>query len=241
MKSARSDRRRAGLLLALLPLLLLGGCDGCSSPTEPKERPLGVPEVLEAMFLGTGPASEGGSPSAVWTSFPRGSTVRLVVAASVDGRALPHLERQVSDLNQALSGFLTIQLDRSPEEDPRPAPGEVTLAEVDGSEIDAISGEPGAGGTCREIDLAGPGEILRARCVIRTGSADHDWYVHEVGHGLGFSHVRDGTVAAMMNPSAPVSDFTPLELEAIRRVATSGLEHGSNRVAFFEAGLIGGG
>jgi hypothetical protein len=227
------------VLPALLgALMMLAGCQGMS-PTEPGGRTVTVEDVTEALFLGTGPASEGGSPGNVWNSFPRGSAVRLRVASSVDPAALPHLERQVAELNDAFGGFLSLQLSRSAEPDPRPSFHEITLAEVPADEVAELSGEPGAGGTCREVTLAGP-LIVDARCLIAAGGDRQDAYVHEVGHGLGFQHVRDGVIAAMMNPSAPVSDFTPIELEAIHRVFTSGLEPGATRVDFLRLGLIRG-
>jgi hypothetical protein len=223
----------------LLSLCLLAACGGLS-PSEPGgSRMVTVEDVTEALFLGTGPASEGGSPGNVWTSFPRGTAVRLVVASSVSRAALPHLERQVAELDEAFSGFLSLQLVQATDPDPRPAPDEITLAEVPAAEVEEISHEPGAGGTCREVTLAGP-RILMARCLIAAGGDRQDAYIHEVGHGLGFQHVRDGAIPAMMNPSAPVSDFTAFELEAIRRVSASGLEPGATRVDFLRLGLIRG-
>ncbi len=229
--------RPGGAVVAATLSLLALGCHHRSSPSEPGGHAIDVEDVTEALFFGTGPASEGGSPGAVWTSFPAGSAVRLVVASSVNRAALPHLERQVAELNDAFRGFLSLRLQTSADADPHPGSGEITLAEVSAAEVGAVSGEPGAGGTCREVSFAGP-LILGARCLIVSGNSRVDAFIHEVGHGLGFQHVRDGAIAAMMNPSAPVSDFTADELEAIRRVVTSGLQPGANRTDFARLGLI---
>jgi hypothetical protein len=222
--------------VALLAAALLS-CHGGSGPTAPPAEPITVEDVTEALFLNAGRASEGGVLAGVWEAFPRGSAVRLVVASSVNREALSHLRRQVAELNGACGGYMSFGLVESADPDPRPGPGEITLAEVDPALLDDTTGEPGAGGTCREVGLAGP-VILSARCLIRRGNPRVEVFVHEVGHGLGFFHLRDGVVPAMMNPSAPVTDFTDLELEAIRRVYSSGLEPGATRADFASLGLV---
>jgi hypothetical protein len=225
--------------LCLLLLLVLCGCLG-SSPTEPSVGPPTIEDVVEALFFGTGRAGEGNSPAAVWHAFPRGSMVRLVVASSVDRATLPHLERQLGDLNQAFGTYMSLQLTLASVPDPQPGFHEVTLTEVSAELIGDITGEPGAGGTCREVTFSGPA-IVKARCLLAAGLSRPEAAIHEVGHGLGFEHIRDGAVAAMMNPSAPVSDFTGVELEAIHRVFASGLEPGATRADFARLGLIGSG
>ena len=153
---------------------------------------------------------------------------------------MPYLESQVAELNQAFGGYMSLRLILADSADPRPGFHEVTLAEVSPEEVGDISGEPEAGGTCREVATSGS-LIVKARCLLAAGRWRSEVAMHEVGHGLGFEHVRDGVVAAMMNPSAPVNDFTALELEAIHRVFTSGLEPGATRIDFARLGLIGGG
>lgn len=238
--SRRAAWRRGAPSVAVFALVLAAaaGCDGANSPTEPAGRRLTVEEVIEALFLDSGTASEGGFD--VWMSFPRGAQVRLVVASSVDRAALPFLERQVVDLNLAFAGQLSLTLTTVDEPDPRPGRHEITLAEVPASEILAVSGEPEAGGTCREISTSGP-LLVNARCLLLAGGGRPEADMHEVGHGLGLHHVREGVGPAMMNPSAPVDDFSALELEAIRRVYASGLQPGANRADFLAAGLLGGG
>jgi hypothetical protein len=224
---------------AILTAVCLAACDHGSptAPVPPVAVPTPLEAVIEALFLASGPASEGTSHGRLWASYPPGGRARLVIGASVNPAAAAALRRQVEELDRAFGGYFHFEAVASAEPEPQPATGEITIYEVPQSVIAALSGEAEAGGLNQIVRSTGP-VLDSSRCLIAAGSVDPDTYVHEVGHGLGFQHIRDGYVPAMMNPSAPVMDFSELELEAIRKVYAAHLLPGATRDDFVRAGLL---
>lgn len=232
---------------ALLVLSCLGfaACDG-SSPTEPGATPgpATVSDVIEALFLGQGRAAEtsiadGCLSAGTWSSYPRGSQVRVLVASTVPEEAVDVIERGVADFETAASGFITIRVEQVSDPDPFPGPREISVTSLPQSEVNLRCGGGTVGG-CTNI-VSHMGFLLdSAQSFLAQERHPGAIHIHEVGHGLGLCHLDPGAVpGALMNGrSEPGAGWTAIELEAIHAVFTSGLEPGAGHEAFRQAGLI---
>lgn len=239
------NRRRPWLkaLIATCILLLVGACGGggSSSPTEPGNGPvdLALAEVIEAIFLGSGPVGRGGCPfEGRWSAYRPGTAVRVVIGAEVTQAARDELVRELALINEAVAGHVTLISVDSVDRDPQPSSFEITTADLSDGEIDAICGFGNDG--CTTIVFS-DGPILNASRSVQRKRFPGTAHVHEIGHGLGLCHI-----AASAYPDAMMADpqrsstrsFSDIERRAIETVYRSGLSPGSNRDAFVRAGLI---
>ncbi len=81
------------------------------------------------------------------------------------------------------------------------------------------------------------------RIVFAAGVNSDRLRTHELGYAIGLCHVNPKSVpdAVMADPPGRQRQdyFTERELEAVRRVFSSGLVPGAQRGAFVRAGLLG--
>ncbi len=260
------DRRaRAGDLARRLGVFaatawLATGCGEGQSPTEAarlaESRRTQVretakqPEVIDALFLGTGPLipRDGATdcPShGVWSGYPRGSSVRVRMSSRVPAPVQSALVQTIETLGAVTGGALTVSSLVSPENDPHPGVNEVTVTEVPRPRTVGCPSDAG----CVQYNFAGRGLLMGARVVGAPGRSVSA-YVHDaVGHGvLGLCHIDarqiGGPEASLMSagpgvaPGSGASTLTALDLDALRAVYASSLNPGAGRSAFLAARLV---
>jgi hypothetical protein len=226
---------RPALLLALLAL-------GCGNPASPSPRTVTIPHLVEGLVFGSGPVGFGewrGIRPGTWTTWPRGSQVEVVVGLAVPEPGRRALERSVSDLNAAMAGRMRLALVASDALDPLPRPGQITTADVPRVDFERVCTH-GDGG-CTTPTFGPDGLLQRVRILQLAGVSDR-LRAHEMGHAVGLCHLHPDRVPDAVMTDRPgrqqQPDFTDRELEAIRRVFSSGLEPGATIAAFRQAGLV---
>jgi hypothetical protein len=222
----------------------------CGGPAAPSPADIGPPEladVIEGIFLGSGPLAAGGCfpRSEVWHSYPHDSTVTVVLSSTIDDRGQATLERAVADLETVLAGRFRLTIGRSLEPDPVPDMLQITSADVPASRIES-SCSPGGSGCTTILSMEGP-YYLSAQAIQEMGTFQR-LKVHELGHAIGLCHVKEERLpsAAMvehtstLTATSPTAEgrFSELELEALRAVYASGLEPGATRADFQRVGLV---
>jgi hypothetical protein len=239
---------------------LAAGCGNGQSPTESARLAesrrvdtalsLKTPDVVDALFLGTGPLipRDGLTECPLhgfWSGYPRGTSVRLRVSIRVPASAQAGLAEAIKPLPGATGGALLVILGVTSELDPEPGVNEVTVAEV---ALPRAAGCPSDAG-CVQYRFAGRGLLMGARVVAPRGRSVSA-YVHDaVGHGvLGLCHLDarqiGGPEASLMSggPGGPLgsgaSTLTSLDLEAVRAVYASSINPGAGRSAFLAARLV---
>jgi hypothetical protein len=196
--------------------------------------------VIEALFLGSGRLAAGDCLlPGVWASYPRGSTVTLVLSSTIYGPGAETLERAAGDIETTLSGRFRIAIEHSADTDPLPARLQITSADVPEARVRATC-SPGGSGCVRILAREGP-LLLSAQAIQRLGTSQR-LKVHELGRALGLCHIQGEIVpaAAMADPPGTEAEgrFSDLELEAFRAVYASSLEPGATRGDFIRAGLV---
>jgi hypothetical protein len=239
---------------------LATGCGNGQSPTESarlaESRRVGAaltlktPDVVDALYLGTGPLIPRDGLSecplhGIWSGYPRGASVRLRVSSRVPASAQAGLLEAIRPLADATGGALTVIFGVTSDVDPQPGVNEVTVAEV---ALPRAAGCPSDAG-CVQYRFAGRGLLMGAQVVAPRGRSVSA-YVHDaVGHGvLGLCHIDarqiGGPEASLMSggPGAPqgsgASALTVLDLEAVRAVYASSVSPGAGRSAFLAARLV---
>jgi len=216
----------------------LAACRGPSTPS-PAASPPPLADVIEAIFLGSGPLAAGDcvSPGTLATPL-RSATLTVVIGATIDAAGQRAIEDALTDVQQVNNGRFRLVVERSRDADPLPGPLQITSADVPEAAIQMLC-SPGGSGCTRVFTFSGA-SITSARCVQRIGTSPR-LKAHELGHAIGLCHVdRDRMPAAVMAPSPGTMAqdcFSALELDAIRAVYGSGLEAGATRGDFERAGL----
>jgi hypothetical protein len=200
-----------------------------------------IGQMVEGLLFGSGPvgfAECRGPRAGTWTTWPRGSVVQVVVAASVPEPGRIGLERAVADLNGAMGSVVELTLAESGESDPLPGPMQITTADLPRSEFERVCTD---GGGCT-VPGFGPDGLLRSARLVQAPGASDRLRAHELGHAIGLCHLHPDRVPDAVMAERPgrrqQDRFTQRELEALRRAFSSGLEPGATRAEFLEAGLF---
>ena len=230
---------------------------GASAPgPENRAEMPDMKDVIEALFLGTGPYGEFPSSSGMsgWRS---GSRVTVRVPHEVSGTQFDVLSRAVDDLNAAM-GAVSLSIERAT----------LTRAQWDQSRPAGITFLAGQGTCGRSCTLNGPAPVYTSSLVLMESLSENpSTWAHELGHAVGLRHflfqVHFGqpiNVNQVFGPLAPTMGaivifggqnpggvapggqpnrgFSELELEAVRQVYGAGLRAGSSVADFVARGLV---
>lgn len=243
-------RRRWGMpaavgsfaLVAALLATLLTACGGSSDgggPTAPP-APSGDPiqDVIQALFFASGPlaSADGGCGGRrVYAAYPAGSNVRVVLGSGVSAANVAAVRSEMSALEAAMAGYLSIGVTGSAEPEPVPSSLEIVLVEVDRDRFLQLcpANVSGTGG-CVVSALA----VVRDQALVAAAAGSGPLVgIHEIGHAFGFCHLGpDGYVMSASGVGPPA--WTGDELEAVRRVYSSGLQPGATQADARALGLI---
>lgn len=213
-------------------------------------------EVIEALFLGSGPllrSDVGCVRQGYWLGFPAGTTIRIRVSSTtVRPDAQEALRRAGDQVAVATLGQVSAIYELTAEDDPRPIENEVTVATHPDPRSQGCQYDRG----CTIMRVLGP-HVISARALLggppynttHTDSWPHD----AVGHGiLAMCHLDEDKIgggrsimSAANTQSACGQGFscseyplTSLDLQAARAVYGSGLSRGSSWLSFANAGLV---
>lgn len=243
------------LILALVNMALLVDA-GAMAAEDPPSPPAPVAEnadVIEALFLGSGPLTpgDGSHPcpmSDYWKGFPRGTTVKVRVSTTVSEKVRQAIERALRQVPEATNGAIGATFELTDDANPMPARNEVTLT---------FHPDP-AGQGCifdrgcifhRFESKDQPGVFRSGRAVQAADLAVSD-YVHDVvGHAIiGLCHIDARRICgpgnSLMSRGAGVfsgetaTELTPLDLSAAKAVYGSKLDPGASRNDFIAHRLI---
>lgn len=247
-----SSRRiviRARQLIGLLAVALAacgGGSGSNAAPGPPGGPDLTPQNIVEALFLGSGPLSAGACPDlGVWSAFPRGTTVTVTVSTSVSADKRAAIRAALDRVLLATNG--DIQTVYRETADPNPIPGlnEVTSTSHPSPGTEGCASDNG----CTIPTFSSRGLLVSSRAV-QPASQTVQAYVHDVvGHGiLGLCHIDGqligGPARSLMSGGPGVSsgdiagEPTQLDIDASIMVYASGLQPGASRSQFVQEGLV---
>ena len=261
MDRGSADRRLTlGLAVLVAAGWLATGCDNGQSPTESARlaesrrgearAEVKTPEVIDALFLGTGPLipRDGATECPLqgfWSGYPRGTTVTLRVSSRVPPGVQAALSGAIDALGVATGGALGGSVVVVPDLDPQPGVNEVTVTEIPRPRAAGCPSDAG----CVQYNFAGRGLLMGARVIGAPGMSAAAYNHYAVGRGmLGLCRIDarqiGGAEASLMSggpgvpPGAGAAGLTGLDLEAIRTVYASSVNPGASRSAFLAARLV---
>jgi len=209
-----------------------------------------ITEAVEALFLGSGPLipTDGfvACPTqGVWSGFPRGTTVRVIVSTTVSEDKREAIRQVLEQIPEATNGAIGTTFELTDDPNPIPDINEVTST----SHPDPVSqGCPSEVG-CTIHSFLAPGVFASSRAV-QPSTQTVNAYVHDVvGHGiLGMCHIDgnliDGPQNSLMSGGPGVfsgdiaAQLTTLDIEAAKAVYGSSLDPGATRDDFLLEELI---
>jgi hypothetical protein len=224
-------------------------------PSRPREglpsnsasiRSLDAREIVEALFLGTGPLADSAIPTHVLgdriEGWSPGSTLSFIVDDAMPATSLAELERTLPQIVAATGGALiAVITDRRPHPGD-PAEGEVSVtmvpAESYATDVPCIASSTGCART-----FFRNGVTTRARIWIKAVAVSTGLVAHEIGHVYGLAHIVDPggirpTFTMVAFTSARVAALEPASLRAMEAVARTGLYAGAGRPQLLAADLI---
>src|SRR5262245_38175380 len=83
------------------------GAGACSNPMTPTPTTgaADLPDVIEALFFGSGPLGQGDCPAnGIWVTYPRDAQVTLLMSSTVDAEGERTLQEAIADLEEAIGG-----------------------------------------------------------------------------------------------------------------------------------------
>ena len=260
MTRGRAGRRPWGGWL--VTGLLLAGCGQQTSPTASSdgavaEKRLGEKasagesaDVVDALFLGSGPLIPRDGVTAcflpaVWSGFPRGTTVRVRVSTTVSSAVQEVIRSAAAQVGPATNGGLHVLVEPTDDLRPRPAGRDVTVTAVASPRAEGCPTSVG----CVLPEFLGRGILLGVRVVEPASPAANAAVRDVVGHGvLGLCRIdakRIGGAANSLMSAGPgvrpgdnAGGLTSLDEAAVRAVYTSTLNPGAARADFLRAGLV---
>lgn len=175
--------------------------------------------------------------------WPRGSRVRVVAYASVDDDRRAAVQRTLEQADSVLGSVVATEYQtRDDVREPAGSPeGEIAIFGAAQARVPALCGIAAA--NCQVVSY-NSGAYIASRVILGTPFTEASTAVvaHELGHAFGLCHVAPERVGAEQMLSvmghASVSRWTPMDLEAVRRVYAAGLSPGDPRQRFVAAGLI---
>ena len=234
-------------------LIMLAQLLGCGSESGPSIDP-GFSENtsletksnhIRALFFGTGSYSSRNSigfpgPEARWSSFPYGSTIEVVIPASITGADAQFVSEEMAKLNSALAGYFNVSVTQSGQTELLVATDkQLTINLINPSEMQRYCSSASGGciGIVFENDFDYHLKSGDSYYPVDRGIFD----IHEIGHGIGLCHVDprifpEGTMAS--SSIGTIRSFSESELDAINTVFASGLNVGETEQEFWDAGLI---
>lgn len=216
-----------------------------------------IRDIVEALFLGTGPNSYDPNPNpsgTFWAPWPPGRQITTRVAGLNDqeyGYVEQSLQQIEDASNGSLRGSIVERLGEPFALDNLSRPGELRV--VVHPDMQAYCGNASFG-ACAAYSLIPPGVIGQVYVASKPAQPG-DNYAHELGHAvLGLKHIYWGTwtrstpnerawpglPSLTMTPGATGGPpaLSPTEVDAIKMVFAAGLPGGARRSAFYAAGLI---
>lgn len=234
--------------LALSSTACSSETDTPTGPTTPDPTDLG--QVIEALFLGSGPLSPRDGAAAcpdrgVWSGFPRRTAVRVLVSTSVSADKLEAIRNAANQVATATNGEITTTVETVAIPNPIPGANEVTSTTHPAPGSQGCQSDNG----CTIHTFQSRGVFLSSRAV-QPASQTANAYAHDaVGHGImGMCHIDGfligGASRSLMSGGPGVSSgqiaiqLTELDIQAAQEVYASSLNPGATRADFVAAGLI---
>jgi hypothetical protein len=203
-------------------------------------------DVVEALFLGSGPLSAGACPSiGRWSGFPHPVTITVTVSTTVATDKADAIRAALDRVEVATNGEIQTRFRTT--DDPNPLPG---LNEVTSTTHISPSSQGCASDTGCTIPIFVTPGVLHASRAVQPEFQTVQAYVHDVvGHGiLGLCHIDgsligDPGLSLMSGGPNVTSDQiaaapTNLDIEAVMLVYASALQLGALQSDFVSAGLV---
>lgn len=204
--------------------------------------------VIEALFFGTGPMARLDSPGCDNTlqrmrGWARGSRIHVVAYASVDAERREAVRQTLEQANEVFGPTLTTDYQtRDDVSEPEGTPeGEIGVYAVAAPRVPALCGSTAT--NCQVVRY-NSGAYIGSRVILSTpfAPASDGIVSHELGHAFGLCHIDparaglDSALSIMGNSAA--GHWTPVDIEAFRRVYGAGLSPTDSRQRFVSAGLV---
>lgn len=206
--------------------------------------------LIEGLFLGSGPLAcrrEGPCDRREGSSWPLDTPVAVRVGRDVPEALNQGLEALRDQIPAATRGALWLTVTREDDLDPRPRPGELTIAVIDDPSREA--GCPPRAAGCA-IETSSGTQLESVRLLLQRGSgSDVGLLARELAHGVfGLHHVETppGLRPRPLLDAGPRSraegaDAEPWDATTVRSIKAvygAGLSAGASRHRFLAAGLI---
>jgi hypothetical protein len=232
-------------------LFAISACDGGGGSSSTGPTKVDVREelkpVIEALFLGSGPYIPRDGQTAcpnqgVMSGFRRGTAVRVIVSTTVSADKQAAIRDTVGQVAMATNGAITASFELTPDPNPQPGRNQVTST---AHPSPTSQGCPSDVGCTQHTGL--PFTASRA---VQPPSQTPNAFSHDVvGHGvLGLCHIGahgiGGASQSLMTggpgvfSGAIARTLSPLDIEAIQAVYSSGLGAGATRPTFVATGLL---
>ncbi len=210
-------------------------------------------DVIEALFLGSGPLTPTGGSHACpltdyWKGFPRGTTVKVRLSTTVSEEVREAIEQALRQVPEATDGAIDATFELTEDANPMPERHEVTLTFHPDPMSQGCIFDRGC--IIHGFEPKGrPGIFRSGRAVQAAGLPVND-YVHDVvGHGvIGMCHIDGrricGPENSLMSRGSGVfsgetaAALTALDVAAAKAVYGSPLDPGATRDDFIKHRLI---
>ena len=246
-------RRVMLLALVSLALLLDARAIGAQDPPSPPAPVAENADVIEALFLGSGPLTPADGSHACpltnyWKGFPRGTTVKVRLSTTVSEKVREAIEQALRQVPEATNGAIDATFELTEDANPMPEQNEVTLTFHPDPLSQGCIFDRGC--IIHRFESKDRPGILRSGRAVQAADLPVNDYVHDVvGHGvIGMCHIDAkricGPENSLMSRGAGVFsgetaiELTALDLSAAKAVYGSPLDPGATRDDFIEHRLI---
>ncbi|MFQ5527824.1 MAG: hypothetical protein ACE5GX_16395 [Thermoanaerobaculia bacterium] len=220
-------------------------------PAPPEPVPDTLRDVIEALFLGSGPLEQRDDQitcpfePGVWSGFPRGTPIRVLVSTTVSADKLRAIRNAAAQVATATNDEITATVEIVDEDNPFPGNDEVTSTTHPSPVTEGCPSNNG----CTMFRFRSPGVLFWSRAV-QPANQTPNAYAHDaIGHGvMGMCHIdgfRNGGPGRSLMSGGPsvfsgdiALQLTELDIQAAQAVYASSLNPGASRADFVAAGLI---